>query len=754
MWKDRDKVPAATGLPDAAPRPGKSDFLEVWAYDEHGSFNAVSAFLQQLGVRWLLPGELGEIVPRTSTIALPKIDKTVRPDFEIRQFSVHGPSQWTRWGMRLGVRYPYAMHTAHGMSRLGRQEIFDAHPDWFAMYGGKRQFDPDDNRHHFCYSNEELFQAAVRCVRAQFDVYDFEGVSVMPRDAYTSICQCPLCEGKDDPDRGPRGSLSNHVWDFVNRVAKEVAKTHPHKLIYCCAYGTYSLPPTNIDKLEPNVQVVIVGGRRPKSGAAKQPEIRAFRASWLPKTDRPIQVYENYPLTNRGWYLPCFMARTIGHSINETKGISRGEEVWISPHREFDELAAFDAFQFYFTARMYWGGKEQNVEALFDEYCRLLYGPAGETMKRFFDYCEFHWQDMETDKAKADAALGLFDEAKAKLEPSSIEARRLALLDEFLNGLRTRSVQLGQRRGVVPKLRLVRESKDIVIDGCFDEPFWKTINAGSVGSLRELQTGRAPALGAKVMTGWYRDSLYFAIRCDEMPGEKPNITADKHDDMAIWYGDVVEILLETNMHSYYQIAVNPGGSVVDLDRGMNKSSALNLGFAGRSRHAAGRRPLDGRDPYSRNRRRERPAAPGRGSQTDTESAVARQHLPSTHAGKWDGTISFLADGNERISSSLELRAPVCRFVAHIRGRRDRDELPDGTPRRGKTAEGRGLDGAGCPGRRVAGQADGSPAIACVETSCRRGSFVERQCPRRSIGGPHPDRSRTQLCRDAQPARQT
>jgi hypothetical protein len=574
MWKDRDKVPAVTGLPDAAPRPSKNDFFEVWAYDERGSFNAVSAFLQQLGVRWLLPGELGEIVPRVNSIALPKIDEIVRPDFEIRQFSVHGPREWTQWGMRLGVRYPYGLHTAHGMARLGRQEIFAAHPDWFAMYGGKRRFDPNENTYHFCYSNEELFHETVRCVRAQFDVYDFEGVSVMPPDAYTSICQCPLCAGKDDPERGPRGALSNHVWDFVNRVAKEVGKTHPHKLIYCCAYGANSLPPTNIDKLEPNVQVVLVGGRRPKSGAAQQAEIRAFRESWLPKADRVIQIYENYPLTSRGWYLPCFMARTIGQSINETKGISRGEEVWISPHREFNGLAAFDAFQFYFTARMYWGGKEQDVEALLDEYCRLLYGPAGDAMKAFFDYCEFHWQEMETDKAKADAALDLFDGAKARLNPSSIEARRLALLDEFLNGLRTKSVQLGQKRGAVPKLRLVREAKDIVIDGCLDEPFWKTINPGSVGRLRELQTGRSPALGATVMTGWYGDSLYFAVRCDEVPGEKPNVTARKHDDMAIWYGDVVEILLETNMHSYYQIAVNPAGALVDLDRGMSKDSAV------------------------------------------------------------------------------------------------------------------------------------------------------------------------------------
>jgi len=575
MWKDRHKIPATVGLPDAAPQPGKNEYFEVWAYDERGSYNAVCGFLHKLGVRWLLPGELGEIVPRMDSIPLPKIDETVRPDFEIRQFSFHGPWEWAQWAMRLGARSPYGLQTAHGMSRLGRPEIFATHPDWFAMYGGKRRFDPESKNNHFCYSNEELFRETVRYVRAQFDVYDFEGVSVMPPDAYISICQCPLCEGKADPDRGPRGVLSNHVWDFVNRVAKEVAKTHPGKLIYCCAYGTYSLPPTNIDKLEPNVQVLIVGGRRPKSGVAQQAEIRAFRESWLPKTDRPIMIFENYPLTNRGWYLPCFMARTIGQSINETKGISRGEEIWISPHQEFDGAAAFDAFQVYFTARMYWGGKEQDIEALLDEYCRLLYGPAGDAMKAFFDYCELYWQDMETDKVKADAALRLFEEAKARLDPSSIEARRLALLDKFLDGLRTKSRLLGQKRGVVPKLRLVGEAKDIVVDGCLDEPFWKTINPGSVGRLRELQTGRPPALGTTVMAGWYENNLYFAIRCQEVPGEKPNVTAEKHDDPAIWYGDVVEILLETNMHSYYQIAVNPVGAVADLDRGMSKDSALS-----------------------------------------------------------------------------------------------------------------------------------------------------------------------------------
>jgi hypothetical protein len=571
MWKDREKVPASVGLPDAAPRPARNESFEIWAYDEQGSFNAVSAYLQKLGVRWLMPGELGEFVPELKSIALPKLDETVHPDFEIRQFSIHGPSDWTRWGMRLGVRYPYGMNTAHGMSRLSTPQIFEAHPDWFAMYGGARRFVPGENN-HFCYSNEGLLQETVRCVRAQFDVYDFEAVSVMPPDAYTSICQCPLCEGKSQPERGSRGSLSNHVWDFVNRVAKEVAKTHPQKLIYCCAYGANSLPPTNIDKLEPNVQVVIVGGRRPKSGVQQQDEIRAFRESWLPKTDRPIQIYENYPLTSRGWYQPCFMARTIGSSINETKGTSRGEEVWINAVQEFNGTAAFNAFGYYFTARMYWGGKQQDVASLLDEYCRLMYGPAADEMKAFFDYCEINWQDMETDKSKVDASLAMFEAAKVKVESSTREAQRLAFLDEFLDRLRAKSVQLAQNRGAVPKLRLVGEPKNIVIDGKLDEEFWQDWRGSAVGRMRETQTGREPTFATGVKVGWQGSDLYFAVRCSERSDERPNVTATKNGDQALWYGDCVEFLIETDSHSYYQIAVNPAGAIVDFDRGADKKS--------------------------------------------------------------------------------------------------------------------------------------------------------------------------------------
>jgi hypothetical protein len=58
--------------------------------------------------------------------------------------------------------------------------------------------------------------------------------------------------------------------------------------------------------------------------------------------------------------------------------------------------------------------------------------------------------------------------------------------------------------------------------------------------LRESQTGRRPIFGTTVKAAWLGNDLYFAIRCDDRPKEKPNPTATRTDDAALWYGDAVE----------------------------------------------------------------------------------------------------------------------------------------------------------------------------------------------------------------------
>ena len=543
--------------------------IHVWSFDERGSFNAVCDLLRTLGVRWYMPGEIGEIVPRRDSIVLPPIDRTVRPDFPMRILnfrpSVEG-REVMMWAFRLGVRRPYGRQAAHGLRGMTDNDwTLKNRPEWFALYGSQRHNQANVKNNQLCYSNEQLLREAVEFAKAQFDHMNMDAVSIMPPDGYTSICQCEQCTGKESPELGPRGKLSNYVWEFVNRVAAETAKTHPDKKISCCAYGVYTEPPSSIDKLEPNVQVIIVGGRRPTS--ADRDDLRRLRSQWQQKTENSIEIFENYPFTARGFYLPAFAANVLGESIAETKGQSRGEDIWFSQDWG-DDAVGFNHFLAYFTARMYW--PQSDHQAMLDEYVTLFYGPARDQVRAFFDYCESNWREMERDSEKATRALELFELAKQQVEADSVYATRVGFIDNYLNGLRNKARLLAQRRGPVPKLRLVsgvEQRGKIVIDGVLDDGPWQKIPASSVGRLRELQTGRLPTFGTRFMAEWIGSDLYFAIRCDELTGEGLNVATTKNGDQALWYGDAIEILLETDSHSYYQIAVNPAGAVVDADRG-------------------------------------------------------------------------------------------------------------------------------------------------------------------------------------------
>ena len=111
-------------------------------------------------MRWYLPGELGEVVPRLDTVTLSPLDETVKPDFAVRRFNVRFGTlgfETARWAMRLDMRDPNELQVAHGMdSMTGNDAIFAKHPDWFALYGGKRHYTPGYSKNQLCYSHPGL----------------------------------------------------------------------------------------------------------------------------------------------------------------------------------------------------------------------------------------------------------------------------------------------------------------------------------------------------------------------------------------------------------------------------------------------------------------------------------------------------------------------------------------------------------------------------------------------------------------------
>ena len=580
MYKDYSGRAATFGRPEADKR-GKSGQIEFWRFDKRGSPNAVYEFLRGLGVRWYMPGELGTIVPRRRAIALPEVNKTVVPDVAVRTMSwdrYHAISrEQLLWSLRLGLnKIPAPMH--HGIANVTRRaEQRKRRPEIYQVRRGKR--DVESRRPKACLSSPELFKQNVRFVRTMMDHYKAPVVSVMPQDGFTVICQCPLCKPRATPERGSSGRFSDYVWDYVNRVAAEVARTHPKGKIICGAYSTYQLPPLRIGKLHPNVLVQITNGRpRNTLDPGLRKELNDLHRAWMKKTDNPLSITINYHMG----YAPFYHPHVIARGLSDAKGRLWREDLWFMP---FSRTGLYKPgvchLNVYLTSRLWWD-QDLNVEALLAEYYRLYYGPAAKEMETFVSFVEQNYQALTQDKEKVNRCLDLFEVVKAKVSPDTVYGRRIALVDDYLAELRKRKKQLGKGRENMPVFRsTIDMSKDkwrkarktLKLDGKLDEPFWTAYPHG--GRLRELLTGRKPVYPTTFLSRWYRDGLYLGIRCQDTAGHPANIAGAKDGDWALWDGDHVEILIETAEHAYYQIVVNPAGARIELDRGVRKKGWFN-----------------------------------------------------------------------------------------------------------------------------------------------------------------------------------
>ena len=196
-------------------------------------------------------------------------------------------------------------------------------------------------------------------------------------------------------------------------------------------------------------------------------------------------------------------------------------------------------------------------------------------MKAFIEYSEKEYVRLGSDGELASHALELFDKAKAAAPSNSIHGKRIALVDEFLTTFRSRAKQMNTPRPEgLPEYRLIDMGKDkwrdvrdsLKIDGKLDEKFWTAYNYPR--PLREFRTKAKPKDATRFMARWWNGGLYFGIRCEFDPDEPPIIGSKKNNDHAIWQGEHLELLIETDKHSYYQIVVNPAGAIIDLDRGV------------------------------------------------------------------------------------------------------------------------------------------------------------------------------------------
>ena len=558
--------------------------LDVWMTDDAGTFNAVNEFLRGLGCRWFAPGEIGEVAPRVTTIALPKVDRTVTPDFGLRRFVYYtqhtGIGDRALWNLRLGVNYGAEIagfpQLCHGLKFvIMREEMKQAHPEMYLRTDGKRVTTGEGMPNLL---SPVLFEKQVKHVRAMFDHFHEPMHNIDLVDGYSGrTSDDPAWLAQQTPGRGWSGAMSDHVFGYLNRVALEVHRSHPDRLVSALAYGAYTQPPEKIEKFSPNLALIDVRHRQEFWDEAVWNERKQWRDEWLKKLASGKYITWDFSTNARPEQAgrPVYYTRQISRDLRELKGVSLGEQVEIYAHPMGKEQSfgyhdlAVEHFNLYVTARLYWN-VNQDVEAMLEDYCTGYFGPAAEPMKAFITHAEANWMHMNTDAAKIGESFDLLAKAQAAAEPASLPGRRIQQIADTMKPLKALSVQLSRKRETDLDYRVLETvntgAKPLggkPLDGNVDKAYWGDVRIAPLIKLRPEDP--QPKCNSSFQIQREGSTLHIGIVCLEPDMKGLQSSTTQNDDPELMEGDHITLLAETSSRSYYEISVNPAGAVYDID---------------------------------------------------------------------------------------------------------------------------------------------------------------------------------------------
>lgn len=377
-------------------------------FDDQGTCYAVYDFLERFcSIRWYGPTELGMVHPTMQTLSFESKEIYRSPAFAHREGSMITPwpilqELWNNPGAEECYLYMRRLKTGgdkwagnHSFrsyydrflrKSLEHPELFEGeHPEYFAQ--GR-----SDGERQFCYTNPDFIKQVAQDARDFFDGKGLKGFAPAMGDYFAVVpmdnnawCLCPDCQAELEKDKQSsdshfsNGRASGYMFGFVNKVAKELKKTHPDKYISALAYWDYACYPERI-QLESNVAVAPCLQTRIYWGPNIVRNDIKFYKRWVEGQDRPIYLwlYYCFPEENAlvGGYhcFPGFMAHTASRQIkmyheDGVKGLflcGIGEQV-----------------DFYITMKLL-DDPELDIDEILDEFFTNYYGASAEPMKKIY----------------------------------------------------------------------------------------------------------------------------------------------------------------------------------------------------------------------------------------------------------------------------------------------------------------------------------------------------------------------------------
>jgi hypothetical protein len=476
------------------------------AETKSGLLNAVYTFLRQYcGFLWLWPGNDGEVYDGIDTLSIPVGKNQETPDYLWRHLlftdidEETGPEKWCDLEIHL---YPnqstmqqyllwckrnrmggLKVKAGHIWGEWINPDVYGkSHPEYFAEIkaSNHESITMWDGKHsgQLCTSNPEVVDIIIEKTRQFFDKNpDYDVVSISPNDGI-GFCECNDCISadvsfgnplpdlphdaleldsafKDELDKTRQsnritGPITDRMFTFANKVAEQIEKSHPDKLLLILVYGIYRQPPKKV-KLAPNViaQYCAQCNQYWNAGVFEEDCQNLERLS---SSSENMGIYEYYdqgawPGVIRSF--PDLIHRSVSY-FHETGG------------RYYSTQAgtgfATNGFNLWFLAEMLWKSST-NVDKSINLYCKKAFGEAAGEMKVYFKLWSNRWQEYMSSNLEKEEACVL-KSSNTQVAPFELVSRIYS--DELLDKA---SQSLEQACAKVPVTSIQRRRIDFVARG-------------------------------------------------------------------------------------------------------------------------------------------------------------------------------------------------------------------------------------------------------------------------------------------------
>lgn len=421
-----------------------------------GNMYGVYGLLEDhLGCRWFTP-EVSRI-PHYDRLVVPLLNETIIPVLEYRE-----PYVWEAfdgdWAARnrmnrnskdgsLSARHGGKIEWVPGMfvhtfaKLVPPDTYYSKHPEYFSMVGGRRL----RRNSQLCCTNEDVVRIVTEGVLSAFRENPQAYVLSVSQNDWDNHCECPRCKALAERE----GSEIAPVLWMVNRVAEEVEKEFPDRVIETLAYQWTRKPPKTM-RPRPNVVVRLCTIEccfsHPLDSCDSEENIKFARdlREWSKVTNR-LWVW-NYVTSFAHYFVPFPDLRARDDNMrffaeNNVKGVFQ-QDVYTTPCGELSELSG------YLNAKLLWNPWYDGDMAI-HEFLEGVYGSAANPIRAYID--------MLHDKVEADNIhMGIWQGPDAEYLTDEILARSDSLWDAAENAVR-------DMPDVLERVKIARLSVDYAI---------------------------------------------------------------------------------------------------------------------------------------------------------------------------------------------------------------------------------------------------------------------------------------------------